>query len=204
MEIPKDKWRMPEANDSIGGVPMGFFSGYEGRSVYAIDGIIDDGYNMNYVHTGSQGRTGIAGDGNMPWNIMIDLGEEYELSRIITHQRYFGNSTTLGSDLQQYYYVTTNVGENVGIYNMYIWDDSEQQWDSIARYKIVAPAGLSAMEYKQLGMAGDMAYLYPEDPKFSKPTRWFRYEALYGFRSNYTNTLNATSLSEITLYAKKK
>jgi len=89
---------------------------------------------------------------------------------------------------------------------MYISNEDETgviTWDSISRHKIVFPVGLTEMEYKQLGMAGDMAYFYPDEPQFTKPTRWFRYEALFGFSSNYTST-NAISLSEITLYAKKK
>jgi hypothetical protein len=91
----------------------------------------------------------------------------------------------------------------VGVYAMYIWDDAEQRWDSIREHKILVPA-LTDMEIKQSGMAGDMAYFYPDDPQFTKPTRWFRYEALFGFNSNYTDSNSARCLSEITLYAKKK
>jgi hypothetical protein len=130
---------------------------------------------------------------------MIDLGGEYELSRVVTHQRHRSNT---GFEIKGMYYIDTNVG----VYNMYISDEDETgtiTWDSISRNKIVFPAGLTEMEYKQLGMAGDMAYFYPDDPQFTKPTRWFRYEALFGFGSNYTST-NTISLSEITLYAKKK
>jgi hypothetical protein len=85
---------------------------------------------------------------------------------------------------------------------MYIWDETNQAWDSICEHKILFPL-VSDMELKQLGMAGDMAYFYPDDPKFTKPTRWFRYEALKAFTSNYTGT-GCNCLSEITLYAKKK
>jgi hypothetical protein len=173
--------------DSIGGVPMAFLAGYEGRSVYLIDGIIDDGVVVNYTHTAGRGRTGLTKDGNVPWNVMIDLGDEYEISRIITHQR-----------SESYYEY-----ENVGLYAMYIWDDSEQKWDSICQHKITFPAGMSAMERRQLGTAGDLAYLYPDDPQFSKPTRWFRYESLFSFDNNYTATYNSC-LSEITLYGRKK
>jgi hypothetical protein len=190
--IPKDKWIMPENDgnggvDSIGGVPMAFLAGYEGRSGYLIDGIIDDGVVVNYTHTANRGRTGLTKDGNVPWNVMIDLGDEYEISRIVTHQR------------SEFYYLY----ENVGVYAMYIWDDNVQKWDSIGQNKILFPKGMSQMEKRQLGLAGDMAYLYPDDPKFSKKTRWFRYEALYSFDDNYTSAI-AANLSEITLYAKKK
>jgi hypothetical protein len=44
--------------------------------------------------------------------------------------------------------------------------------------------------------------MYPDDPKFTKPTRWFRYEALTGFNNDY-QSLGANCLSEITLYGRK-
>jgi hypothetical protein len=194
--VPKDKWKLWEANDSIGGVPMGFFDGVEGRKEYLIDDIIDDGQNINYVHTNSRGKTGFARDGNVPWNVMIDLGEDYELSRIVTHQR---NYTGGASSARGQYYSD----ENVGIYNLHIWNETGQAWDSITQNKILFPAGLTDMEYRQLGLAGDVGYFYPDDPKFTAPTHWFRYEAIKGFSSNYTS-IRANCLSEITLYAKKK
>ncbi|MDR0386092.1 MAG: DUF5126 domain-containing protein, partial [Prevotellaceae bacterium] len=189
--IPKDKWTMPENNeyihDSVGGVPMGFLSAYEARAYYIMDGIVDNG-QFEYIHTSGKGRTGVAAHGNVPWNIMINLGDEYELSRIVTHQRLSGD---------QFY-----KSENVGIYAMYIWDGAEERWDSICEHKILFPA-VSNIELKQLALAGDMAYFYPDDPQYTRPTRWFRYEALKSFSGNYTGT-DANCLSEITLYAKKK
>jgi hypothetical protein len=124
---------------------------------------------------------------------MINLGDEYELSRVITHQRWSGGGGIRG----QYYR-----DENVGRYAMYIWDDAEERWDSIREHRIPVPS-LTEIELKQLGLAGDMAYFYPDDPQFTKPTRWFRYEALGSFDGNYTGA-GANCLSEITLYAKKK
>jgi hypothetical protein len=176
---------------------MAYLEAAEGRAYHVIDGIIDVG-QYHYIHTGGLGRTGFAKDGNVPWNIMINLGDEYELSRIVTHQRY--SSTAYG--IRGHFYQA----ENVGIYAMYVWngapDGSEGVWDSICEHKIVFPS-VSDIELKQLGLAGDMAYFYPDDPQFTKPTRWFRYEALKAFGSNYTAT-NCHCLSEITLYAKKK
>src|SRR5690554_4626964 len=84
IEIPKQTWVLPNPNDSIGGVPMVFGDGLEGRNRYVIDGIIDRGDNLNFMHTDSRGRTGRSADGNMPWNFIIDLGAHYELSRIVT------------------------------------------------------------------------------------------------------------------------
>ncbi|MDR0843789.1 MAG: DUF4959 domain-containing protein, partial [Tannerella sp.] len=115
--IPKDKWTVPNANDSIGGVPEAFLEGYEGHPRNLYDGIINNGYDFNYAQTEGRGRTGKRADGSMPWNLMINLGEEWEISRIITHQRYRPGDATVNTGRGVYY--TTN---NVGIYNMYVWN----------------------------------------------------------------------------------
>ena len=49
---------------------------------------------------------------------------------------------------------------------------------------------------------GDESYMYPDDPKFTPPVRWFRYEALNGFNDNYTSN-RPFCLSELTLYGRK-
>lgn len=193
-KISKELWSMPETNDIIGGVPMAFLNGGEGRREYLIDDIIDNGKNLNYVNTDNRGRTGDSKDGNMPWNIFIDLGDYYELSRIITTQRYYLD----GDEGRQSYYR----GTNVGLYNIYIWDEASQCWEFVFEHKITIPVGLTEMEYKQAGIAGDEAYFFPDDPKFTKPTRWLRYEALKGFGGNYT-AVNGNCLSEVTLYGRK-
>jgi hypothetical protein len=201
--IPKDKWYLPEPNDTIGGEPMAYLQMGESRKTFLYDNIIDDGKNINYTGTSGSGRTGLAKDGNVPWNVMIDLGDEYEISRIITHQRYYRPNSE-GITLGMGYYYGHDNSENIGIYNMYVWDADNEQWEYISQHKILFPLGLSDLEYLQMGKAGDMAYLFPDDPQFSKPTRWFRYEALKSFLDNYTNETRANNLSEITLYGKKK
>ena len=195
VEISKEKWFLPAANDSIGGVPQCFGDGLEGRLRYVIDGIIDRGDNLNFMHTQSRGRTGKTANGNMPWNIIIDLGDYYELSRIVTVQRHSGGLDNINRG--QYYQ-----SENVGIYQMYIWDEDLVQWVPISQHQIPVPTGLSELEFVKRGEAGDMAYMYPDDPQYTKPTRWFRYEALKGFTSNYTRD-DANCLSELTLFGKK-
>lgn len=194
-KIPKENWYMPNPNDSIGGVPQAFGNALEGRLRYLYDDMIDRGDNLNFMHTGSRGRTGNSADGNMPWNIMIDLGGYYEISRIITVQRHSGG---LGNvDRGQYYQ-----SENVGIYRVYLWDDDSETWELIREHKIPVPQGVSALEFVKLGEAGDMSYMYPDDPQYTKPTRWFRYEAVKGFSGNYTLD-DANCMSEITLYGRK-
>ena len=157
-----------------------FFNALEGRDYMVIDGIINDGTHVNFSHCDESGRTGNPRDGNMPWNYIIDLGGYYELSRIITHQRYTYRGATEYSGREDYYR-----GENVGTYAMWRWDDETQQWDSITTHKITFPVDLPDRQYRILGRKGDMAYMYPELPRFTKPTRWFRYEALTGFNDNY-------------------
>ncbi len=194
-KIEKSAWVLPNPNDSIGGVPMVFGNGYEGRNRYVIDDIIDRGDNLNFMHTNSRGKTGKTADGNMPWNFIIDLGAHYELSRIITVQRHSGGLANINRG--QYYR-----NENVGLYNMYIWDDATNSWEFVSQNKIIVPLGLSELEFVKKGEAGDMAYMYPDEPAYTKPTRWFRYEAVKSFNGNYTLD-DANCLSEITLYGKK-
>ena len=195
-EVPKDTWVLPNPNDSVGGIPMVFGDGYEGRNRYVIDDIIDRGDNLNFMHTNSRGRTGRTTDGNMPWNFIIDLGGYYELSRIITVQRHSGGLANISRG--QYYQ-----SENVGMYNMYIWDDASESWEFVSQHQIDVPQGLSELEFVKMGEAGDMAYMYPDEPAYTKPTRWFRYEAVKSFNGNYTLE-DANCLSEITLYGKKR
>lgn len=194
-KISKDKWILPPTNDSIGGIPQFYGDGYEGRMSYLIDDIIDKNDNRNFSHTAGRGRTGISGDGNLPWNVIIDLGDYYELSRISTVQRHDrSNSYEQG----QYYH-----SENVGLYNMYIFDEALQEWEFVSECKIPIPVGLSEIEVVKKAETGDMAYMYPDDPKYTKRTRWFRYEALKCFDDNY-NSGSAYCLSEITLFGRKK
>ena len=194
-KIPKENWVLPAANDTIGGVPQCFGDALEGRLRYVIDDIIDRGDNLNFMHTAGRGRTGSINDGNMPWNIIIDLGDYYELSRIITVQRHSGGIDNVNRG--QYYR-----SENVGLYEMYIWDEDSNEWVFVSENKIPVPEGLSELEFVKKGEAGDMAYMYPDEPQYTKPTRWFRYRAVKSFNANYTRD-DANCLSELTLYGRK-
>lgn len=195
VQIPKQNWVLPNANDSIGGVPMCFGNGLEGRSAKVIDGIIDRGDNLNFMHTQARGRTGRAADGNMPWNFIIDLGAKYEISRIITTQRHSGGLANVNRG--QYYQ-----SENVGLFRVYIWDDVKNAWEFIMEHKIPVPQGLTELEFVKKGEAGDMAYMFPDNPAYTKATRWFRYEAVKSFNGNYTLD-DANCLSEITLFGRR-
>ena len=196
-KIPKEKWTTPLANDSILGVPMMWGNGLEGRTRYAYDDIINVEHNNNYLHTNNVGRTGVQGQGNVPWNLLIDLGDYYELSRVITHQQH-GSSASYNLFSQEIFYKSGNVG----MYSLWIMNEEEQKWDSITTHIIPVPYNLTDIQLVRQALAGDETYFYPETPQYTKPTRWIRYEALRAFDNNYSAT-NAHTLSEITLYGRK-
>lgn len=203
-ELDKSKWIIPNANDSTvnikgkiinTGVPAMFGDNLEGRMSKLIDGIIDRGDNLNFFHTGSRGRTGFSRDGNMPWNIIIDLGDYYQLSRVITVQRHSGGLANI--ERGQYYRA-----ENCGEFRLYVFNEHTERWDSVTTQRTPIPQGVSDLQIVKMGEAGDMAYFYPDDPQYTPPTRWFRYEGLYCFDDNYSST-GANCMSELTLYGKK-
>lgn len=203
-ELDKTQWLIPNANDStvtIRGkvintkVPAMFGDNLEGRMSKLIDGIIDRGDNLNFFHTGSRGRTGFSKDGNMPFNIIIDLGDYYQLSRVVTVQRHSGGLANI--ERGQYYR-----SENVGEFALYVFNDDTEQWEHLSTQRTPIPQGVNDLQYVKLGEAGDMAYFYPDEPQYTRPTRWFRYEALHCFDDNYSST-GANCMSELTLYGRK-
>jgi hypothetical protein len=191
-KFPKNKMKLLQSGDFMGGIEMKNLDGYDGRASFVIDDITNETLAFNTCNAG--GLTGVV---NVPWNLIVDLGEYYELSRLITNQ-YRGGTidlTTPGSYFQ---------GENVGIYNIYIWDDDSQSWEYIRQHTIPVPdASITGYERVKLANAGDEAYMYPDEPKYTKRTRWFRYEAVKGFQSNYSQNTMVNWLSEITFYGRK-
>lgn len=174
-QLEKTGWSLPEAGFSLGGVTQADGSANDGTAEEVIDGLSEgDGSYMNFYNTTESN----------PWNIIIDLGQEYELSRIVTHQR---SSGTAQYGLQGNLYR----GDNVLAYNMYVWDEAGQEWKFVSRNDIYAPTVKLDSEWKLWGEAGDKAFFYPDEPKFTEPTRYFRFEAI-----------NGKCISEITLYGK--
>jgi hypothetical protein len=173
-----------------GGIVQAWGDEADGRTEYFIDGIIDDApgsYNYTFISSGA---------GNaIPWNFLIDLGDYYELSRVVVHARHGGEIGTRG----QYF-----SGDDVGIFAAYIWDEDLGEWVQTGVYKNPMPEGnLSDLQWYRLGKAGHMHYLYPYDPKFTKPARWFRFECRNSFESNYTAGPPAC-VSELRLFSKPK
>ena len=175
-------------------VPAMYGNHLEGRMFKLIDGIIDRTNNLNFFHTGGFGYNGTPGR-NIPWNIIVDLGGYFQLSRIVTVQRHSGNMEN--TDRGQYYR-----SENCGYFKLYFFNEETLEWELCSEQKTPMPTGVSELEYVLLGEAGDMAYMYPEEPQYTKTTRWFRYECLACFDTNYTST-NANCMSELTIYGKK-
>jgi hypothetical protein len=200
VEVPKldpDRtpyWSIPPARtipliEEGSAVSQVFGDVADGKMGRVIDGLIDMNESLNYMMT----------EENHPWSLIIDLKRHYELSRIVTHQRHTAPDTDFSEVGRGGYYRQGNIGQ----YRMYRWDEEEKKWELISYHKIEMPQGtLSELEWNKLGRAGDMAYMYPDDPKFTKPTRWFRYEALSGFNDGYASGRGG-SLSEITLYCKE-
>lgn len=205
-KLDKSKFVFPLPNDSTvtvkgkkinTGEPAMFGDNVEGRIGKLIDDIIDQGDNLNFYHTGGRGRTGFSKDGAMPYNIIIDLGDYYQLSRIVTVQRH---SSGLNLLTRGQYYRSENVGE----FRLYYFDETTEKWvpTTIEGQRTPIPQGVSELQYVRLGEAGDMAYFFPDDPQYTPPTRWFRYEALHCFDDNYSST-NGNCMSELSLYGKK-
>jgi hypothetical protein len=171
--IDKTLWSLPAYGTVMGGVTQNNGSENGGDMDKLIDGLTEETDAKNFYLTTAVN----------PWNIIIDLGEKRELSRIVTYQRYsYTDDTERGAFYR---------GDNVLSYNMYIWDEATQAWEFVSRHDIPVPVVKQESEYVTLGYAGDEAFLYPDEPQFSKPARYFRFEAL-----------NGKSISEITLYGK--
>lgn len=165
-ELDKSMWRIPEEGTAMGGVVQA-----AGVNLGAVnDGIVDAKEPGNFFTTSQTN----------PWNIIIDLGAVYKLSNVLTHQRMSGVSGEQG-DLYK--------GNNVKAYNLYGWDESSMEWVRLMRHDITMPVVVDNSQYMEFGLKGDMTYIYPEEPRFSEPTRWVRFEAI-----------NGSYISEITLF----
>jgi hypothetical protein len=178
-----------------GGIVQAWGDESDGRTECFIDGIIDEGisaYNYTFVSAGA--NTFINGY----WNFMIDLGDYYELSRVIIHPRHNAAGVRVGTRGNYF------TDSDVGIFATYFWDEETDKWEQTGVYKNSMPEGdLSELQWYRLGRAGYMHYLYPYEPKFTKPVRWFRFECRNSFGNNYTAG-PPTCVSEIRLFSKPK
>jgi hypothetical protein len=193
-ENGKNRWSYPvpfREPPFGGGVVQVWGDEADGRTEFFIDGIIDDApntYNYTFCSKGSGYFTDY-------WNFLVDLGDYYELSRVIIHPRHGDDIGKRGA------YFT---GDDVGIFAAYIWSEDSNEWEQLGVYKNLLPEGnLSDLQWYRLGKAGHMHYLYPYNPQFARPARWFRFECRNSFDNNYTATPPAC-LSEIRLFSKPK
>jgi hypothetical protein len=197
-ENGKNLWSYPVPKEEPpfgGGVVQAWGDEADGRTEFFIDGIIDEGINTyNYTYISTNGNTFINGY----WNFIIDLGDSYELSRVIIHPRHNAAGVEVG---KRGNYFTDS---DVGIFAAYFWDEETGSWEQTGVYKNPMPEGnLSELQWYRLGRAGYMHYLYPFEPRFTKPVRWFRFECRNSFGSNYTAGPPAC-VSEIRLFSKPK
>jgi hypothetical protein len=174
-----------------GGVVQAWGDEADGKTECFIDGIIDDApntYNYTFISKGVGYTTDY-------WNYLIDLGDYYELSRVIIHSRH---SAAIGARGDYF------TGNDVGIFATYFWNEDTGEWEQTGVYKNLLPDGdLSDLQWYRLGKAGHMHYLYPYDPKFTKRARWFRFECRHSFDNNYTAGA-PVCVSEIRLFSKPK
>ncbi|GHT50825.1 hypothetical protein AGMMS49982_06870 [Bacteroidia bacterium] len=182
--IPKEDWFLPKELTDTLGVKMGFFPGpikTGGRVL--IDGEIG----------GENFTKGEALGGNKPINFLIDLGAEWELSRIVTHQICEpATSMNRGS---------AYLDKEINVYRVYIYNSVAREWELIRQHSIIPPQFPVPRQYNLAARAGDFTYFYPDEIKFTAPTRWFRYEIVSVFDGTDDHSF---SLSEITLYGRKK
>jgi hypothetical protein len=204
--LDKSKWVIPDPGVRIGGKVMGCGDTYQGKISNICDGYIDYvpplGIGGNIVFFYLEWYVGGVNVNAWPWQLFIDLGDKYELSRIVTHQLWSGNSSLNMNpyDLGEFYGGTWNIGT----YNMYWWDGNDDatvgEWKLIRQVKIPKPtADMGITDIVRQAVAGDEALMYL-DPDYTPATRYFRYEPV-------TNIINYATggytLSELTLYGRK-
>ncbi|GHT22746.1 hypothetical protein FACS189430_04980 [Bacteroidia bacterium] len=184
----------------------------DGKTVMLLDGIIEnDGFRIvsNFCNLGEAHNMlldGVMRNVNaMPWNMFIDLGDYYELSRIITHQRASNaGATNSVLDINPLYDYNSGMTWNVGRYKVYWLDETTDEWKLINDIYIPKPPEeWSNWEKILYAVRGDEAFMYPDEPDFTPRTRYFRYQAMSSFFNNYTDTSGGSCLSEITLYGRK-
>jgi hypothetical protein len=202
-ELDKSKFVLPNAGDYMGGVVMAYGNSWEGRTTNLFDGKIDfiGSALANIAHFSLKPIINGVNVNAIPWSIFFDLGDRYELSRIRTNQCWTDKSPELmlPTDRGHFYQ-----GENIGTYEMYYWDGDDLgqigEWKLINRVTIPMPtADMSVTDIIRRGAAGDEAFMDPDNPGFTKATRFFRYKSISGFPNAY----NGEGLSELTLYGRK-
>ncbi|GHT55337.1 hypothetical protein AGMMS49982_21150 [Bacteroidia bacterium] len=209
-KLDKSKMRFPNPGTLMDGKYMSYGSGWAGRINRLIDDVIDYRYPVgtpdNFAHFGTPQSNQYIVDGmnvnQFPWQIFIDLGEKYELSRIVTYQGWdaepsIASPTYLGS-----FYG----GDNVGEYRMFYWDGDDDGiagvWEEIRQVRIPMPEDLGNLGIIRLAIQGNEELMYPDEPQFTPATRFFRYEPVASFRDNYAPG-GCLLVSELTLYGRK-
>ena len=195
LDHTKTDWFLPLPGFEMGGVRQVDGNINEGRLRFVIDNIRDHANLTNFMH---------AGNISTPWDIIIDLGAYYELTRIATWQRRFDGPPNPGDPGHHTLGRLYDNAENVGRYAMWRWDEETDEWEYLSEHTIpnLRAMGLGVLEITTRHFReGDEAYVLP-DPGYTKPTRWFRYQALAGFGNNYQSSNSISCLSEISLFGR--
>jgi hypothetical protein len=211
-KLDKSKFVIPSPGDKIGNAIMGYGSSAVGRIEAVFDDIIDFvapygvrdnlawfGYQHWVMIDGVNRDVNVANNGH--WDILIDLGGYYELSRINTVQNWWdGDVNSKSTDICRYY-----GSINVGKYDIYYWEGDDEgkigEWKLINNVTIPLPTSdMSILDRIKAGRSGDEFLMYPDDPHYTPPTRYFRYESISGFPNA---DAVGTAISELTLFGRK-
>jgi hypothetical protein len=193
------------------GVKMGYGDGWGGKIAALMDGYIDflppTGRLDNFAFFSAASVFTNAGLNNWPIQIFIDLGEKYELSRIVTHQMWDHPNPPAAkpSDRATFYGGHNNF--NVKSYKMYYWDGNDDatvgEWRLINHITIPSPTSeMGVTDIIRKALAGNESLMYPDAPGYTPPTRYFRYEPITGFLGAYGGT-DSFGLGELTLFGRK-
>lgn len=171
-QTPKEEWKEIYTQDSMKNAKE---SNFEGNIVKFWDDLYDEdvSYSLNYFHSGT----------SYPFSYFIDLGREVQVSRMrlwMRNQYKWANYTVKTCEI----WISNDPTPEDGIL-----DD----WEYVGTYTINKPVSDSeaALEFKE----GSEFWMYPEDPKFTRPFRYLRYKAVSDWG---TGTIGC--MSEITLY----
>jgi hypothetical protein len=206
--LDKSKWVLPAPGTLIDGKYMSCGDTYGGRTRDICDGLIDYLPPLGFIDNGPlYGYAWIVNGidvNQQPWQMFIDLGDKYELSRIRTHQMWNPDDPPTAKATETYNFYR-NGGGNVQTYNLYWWDGNDAatvgEWKLINQTRIPLPGGdMNITDILKQGLSGDEALMYPTAPGFTPATRYIRYEPVAGF---IDRPLDGWGLSEITLYGRK-
>lgn len=172
---PKEEWLEIYTKDSM---KNAMESRFEGHINKFWDDMVDENasYSLNYFHSGT----------SYPFSYFIDLGREVQVSRMRLWMRNSYKWTTYTPRTCEIWISNDPTPEDG------ILDD----WEYVGTYTINKPVSDSEanLEFRD----GSEFWMYPENPKFTRPFRYLRYKATKDW-----NNGSIGCMSEITLYGQE-